>query len=88
MSLPATCSVECLKGRRVPVRGRHAQSMPAIAAAWYATVASLRPPEVDAELVPSLTRTLSASSSLSGVARKLQGATTIDAIGQLLLLLM
>jgi hypothetical protein len=65
MSLPATCSVECLKGRRVPVRGRHAQSMPAIAAAWYATVASLRPPEVDAELVPSLTRTLSASFSPS-----------------------
>ena len=65
MSLPATCSVECLKGRRVPVRGRHAQSMPAIAAAWYAPVASLRPPEVDAELVPSLTRTLSTSFSPS-----------------------
>jgi len=50
-------------------------------------LAPLRPPEVDAELVPSLTRTLSASSSLSGVARKLQGAAAIDAVGQLLLLL-
>jgi len=43
-------------------------------------LASLRPPEVDAELVLSLTRTLSASSSLSGVARKLQGAAAIDAV--------
>jgi len=42
---------------------------------------------VDAELVPSVTRTLSASSSLSGVARKLQGAIANDAVGQLLLLL-
>ena len=68
--LPATCSVNRPNGRRVSrvwlpctEHARHCCRVPCSLPRAMHVLALLRPLEVDAELVPSLTRTLSASSS-------------------------